>query len=170
MSQITLLSPGAVPAVPTSFVTDSGAAVPVANVLNILGGVGAETSAAGNTVTVTVSGMVEGTGTTVGAVTADLITFALPAIASVYKIKADVVGYSPTANAGVGYELVNSVRTTGAAAVLVGAIDRITDEEAALVGCNADIVVAGNTFIVRATGTAGQTIRWNSRISYIFVQ
>ena len=40
------------PDVPTTFVTDSGNAVPVANILNVLGGEGIDTSGAGNTVTI----------------------------------------------------------------------------------------------------------------------
>lgn len=41
--------------VATTYVTDSGNAVPAANVLNVLGGLGATTSGAGNTITITVS-------------------------------------------------------------------------------------------------------------------
>ena len=56
MSQIIKnLADGPVPpSVPTSFVTDSGTAVPALNILNVLGGTGTTTSGAGNTITVTV--------------------------------------------------------------------------------------------------------------------
>ena len=43
------------PSVATSYVTDNGVAVPAANILNVLGGVGASTSGAGNTITINVT-------------------------------------------------------------------------------------------------------------------
>jgi hypothetical protein len=42
------------PVVPTQFTTDSGIAVPALNNINVLGGVGATTSGAGSTITITV--------------------------------------------------------------------------------------------------------------------
>jgi hypothetical protein len=44
------------PDVATSYVTNAGTAIPAANVLEILGGAGTTTSAAGNIITVTVTG------------------------------------------------------------------------------------------------------------------
>lgn len=57
MSQIFKdLSSGTVPpSVPTSFVTDSGTAIPALNVLNVLGGDSCATSGAGNTITINVT-------------------------------------------------------------------------------------------------------------------
>jgi hypothetical protein len=43
----------AVPTIPTSFDTDGGTAIPVANVLEVLGGTGLTTAGAGNVVTIT---------------------------------------------------------------------------------------------------------------------
>lgn len=42
------------PSVATSYVTDNGTAIPAANILNVLGGDGAETEGSGNTITINV--------------------------------------------------------------------------------------------------------------------
>ena len=60
MSQEGILSLSANPSIPTSFVTDSGIAVPVANVLNIFGGNDITTAGAGNTVTISFTGTITG--------------------------------------------------------------------------------------------------------------
>jgi len=44
------------PAIPTSFVTDSGTAVSILNEIEVLGGTGATTSGSGKTITIVVSG------------------------------------------------------------------------------------------------------------------
>lgn len=53
MSQGGILNVTSIPSVPTSFSTDAGTAIPVANLLQILGGEGIDTSAVGNIVTIT---------------------------------------------------------------------------------------------------------------------
>lgn len=56
MSQVykSALSGPIPPAIPTSFVTDNGTAIPALNVLNVNGGTGTTTSASGNTIVITV--------------------------------------------------------------------------------------------------------------------
>jgi hypothetical protein len=58
MSQVTNLSIGGAipPSVATSYVTNSGTAVPALNVLNILGSGTATTNGSGNTVTISITG------------------------------------------------------------------------------------------------------------------
>lgn len=55
MSQGGINNVASTPSVPIQFTTDSGIAVPALNNLNVLGGVGASTSASGSTITVDVN-------------------------------------------------------------------------------------------------------------------
>ena len=113
-----------------------------------------------NTITFTLDGYVKGTGQTIGAVTADLITFNLGAIATSYIIEAKVAGFESTTPASCGYNLICVARTTGAAATIVGIEDKYVAEDAAIVGSDANFVAVGNTVVVRVLGTAALTINW----------
>lgn len=167
------------PVVPTSFVTDENSpSVPIASILNLLGGTVSEDnpngiqtdgSSGSNTVTVQLTNRVQGTVTTANATPTTLATFALGAVPGVYNFDIQIVGYDLTDLAGAGYFISGSVRTTGAAAVLVGTPDKITNEEAATTTCDANLVVSGNNAIIQVTGVAGSTINWNGLGQYIFV-
>lgn len=115
---------------------------------------------------------VVGTGTTVGATTADLITFALGATPANFIFDANVSAFATAgvgSPAGAGYSLFGSTRTTGAAASLVGTPDKITNEEAALATADANLIVSGNNAILRVTGVAGLTINWKVVATYVEV-
>lgn len=158
------------PAVPTTFVEDTGAATPALNILNVLGGTGIDTSGAGNTVTITLEGGLSGTGNTVGAVTADLITLPLGATPGTYTFDLRIAGFDATTPLSCGYTLVGAVRTTGAAAVLITgqALDEF-EENAVIDPATAEITVGANNAIVRVTGAAGLTINWKCSGEYVFV-
>jgi hypothetical protein len=169
MSQAGLASTNGMPT-PTTYVTNAGNAVPVANILNVLGAGGVTTSGAGNTITVTsIDPSFSGTGNTVGAVTADVITIPLGAVPGVYIFDVKVASFDPTNNIGAGYGIIAAVRTTGAAAVLIPdqAIDEM--EETALVPANASVVVNLNTAVIRVTGVAAHTIHWKAVAEYTFI-
>ncbi len=110
-----------------------------------------------------------GTAQTIGALTADIITLALGATPGTYSILANISAFEPTTPAGAQYFIIGCVRTDGANASLVGLPDPTINEDAALIAANCDIVVSGNNAIIRATGVAGLTINWSSKIQYIKV-
>lgn len=164
--------------VPTSFVTDSGTATPAANILDIFGTTttasndnGIQTSAPGasNIVDVTLTNRIIGSVSTADATLTTLTSFPLGATPGVYNFDIQIVGYDTTDTAGVGYFISGSVRTTGAAAVLVGTPDKITNEETATLSCDANLIVSGNNAIVQVKGIAAKAIDWKALSQYIFV-
>jgi hypothetical protein len=115
-----------------------------------------------NTITFTLDGLTFGTGTTIGAVTADLISINLGGIATTYIVEAKITGFEASTPSGIGYNLICGVRTNGAVATLTGIQDKYITEEAALNPCDGNFIVVGNTLIVRVLGTAGLTINWKA--------
>ena len=178
MSQAGIISISAAPLppdVPTSITTDDGVAVPVANNLNIFANDttennnnGIQTTGSGATVTIEITNRLQAQGSTVGAVDTDLVTFDLRATPGTYTFDISVSGFESTTPAGCGYQIFGTVRTTGAAATLVGTPDRISNEEAALTACQAALQVSGNNAIIRVTGTAGLTVNFGTVALYTF--
>ena len=160
------------PDVATSYVTDDGTAIPAANTLNVLGddtteynANGLTTEGSGDTVTVLLTNRVQGSTSTTGAVTGDVITFAMGAVPGTFRFDVQVTGFESTTPAGAGYGLEICARTTGAVATLID-VDVNPQEEAALSACSCTAVVSGNNLIVRVTGTIGLTINWSGSGTY----
>ena len=167
------------PAVPTSFVTDDGTAIPALNILNVLGVDSTENNDNGiltranpnlsNNLDVVLSNRITGTVTTIDATPTIISTFPLGATPGVYTFDVQIAGYDVTDTAGIGYFIEGSIRTTGAAGVVIGTPDKVINEEAATVTCDANLIVSGNNAIVQVTGIAGKTINWRVLSIYIFV-
>lgn len=132
--------------------------------INLLTGDGLTSTGnpATNTITFTVDGLTLGTGTTIGAVTADVITLNLGAVASTWIIEAKVIGHDAVTPGAVGYNLICVAETTGAAATIIGIQDKYVAEKAGFAPCDSSFVAAGNTIIVLVTGMAGRTLSWKS--------
>jgi hypothetical protein len=112
--------------------------------------------------------VVTGTGQTIGAVTADLITLDLGVAPGTYIFNIDVAGFDPTTPASVAYHISSCFRTTGLASVEVASQTTIDFEENTLLPCVIDIVQFANVAIIRVLGTAGVTIRWTAALTYLF--
>jgi len=159
------------PSVATDYVTDiNSPAIPALNILNVSGGyvttdnangIQTDGSSGSNTLTVQLTNRLQGTASTIGAVTTNLVTFSLGVTPAVFVIEANFAAFESTTPAGAGYSLFGTVQTTGIVSSLVGTPDKINNESLALMPGTADIVVSGNNAILRVTGTAGFTVNWS---------
>ena len=165
------------PTVATTYVTDvNSPAIPAANVLNVLGndttvnndnGVRTDGSSGSNTLTVQLTNRLQGSGSTVGAVTADIVTFT-PTVVGTYCLEFRTSAYNTTSTLGAGYNVFGAIRFDGVNCNVCGSADTIDNEEGAMTACDIDIVVSGANAILRVTGYAAQTINWGAVGLYTF--
>jgi hypothetical protein len=104
-----------------------------------------------------------------GAVTVDLFTQDLGAQPGTYNFQVYISAFESTTPAAGAYTIFGSIRTTGVTATLIITQDIISDEEAAILEADAELVVSGNDAILRVTGVAGLTINFKALATYIFV-
>lgn len=183
MSQIFKSVSGS-PTVPTTFTTDDGSAVPVANILLVnaddttdndidglrtVGGGQGDPATASNEVRVELTNRLQGTGSAVGAVTSDLITFDLGATDAVYRFEFKVAGRDTANGDGAGYTLLASIKTDGATATFVDNQFKDADEDTALEPGDMNVIASGNNMILRATGVAGKTVTYSAVGYYVVV-
>jgi hypothetical protein len=165
------------PAVPTTFVTDSGNAIPVGNELNVLGNDssadnanGISTTGAGNTVTVVLSNRITGTAITEDAVTPQTIySFDLGATPATYIFEIQIIAYNVTSLLSAGYTSTSVIRTTGAAGSEINADPGLIAEEGAMSGVVVQNQISGNNIEIVVTGLAASTINWEALTTYIKV-
>lgn len=170
------------PSVSTSFQTQNGTAVPAANILIVNGNDSTENNVNGiitkggvvgtgtsNEVDVVLTNRLQGTGSSVNAATANLITFGLGASDAVYRFTFDVTGRDTATGDGVGYTVLGSARTDGATATIIASPFTDNDEDASLLLATIDLVASGNNVILQVTGVAGQTISYSAVGTYVVV-
>jgi len=146
----------------------STGAQPAAASLTSTGGSIVFTAGAG-TLNLETAGHAAGTGSTVGALTADIITLNLGAVASSYSLVFNVGSFESSGPSGGSYRVQAAVRTDGASASLIGSVDVFTISDAAISTAIVTVIVSANTAILRVTGVAALTINWTARLNQVQV-
>jgi hypothetical protein len=113
------------------------------------------------TIDLSVANEIQGTGQTIGAVTLNIISIPLGAVAGVFQFEARVKGFDPATPSGAGYNVYATLRTTGLAATLVGN-QVIFNEDAVLNNADAYFIASGNNAVLQVLGVAGLTINWSA--------
>jgi hypothetical protein len=149
---------GSIPGnVPESFVTDSGTAVPVGNVLNVVtpggGTQGIKTLGSGNTITIELE-PITNTATTTGMTTANIGPAIPVATNSAINIRADLVGFDKTANLATGGELIGLAKNIAGTVTIVGVPDTTKNNDTGLHDTSWTLVTSGTNVFVQVTGTA----------------
>ena len=148
---------------------DTGSAIPVGGIITINSDGFLTTSASGAVLTVALNDATSGSGSTVEAVTTDLVTQSAGGTPTVYRIEAYIALFDSATPSGGGYTIYATVRTNGSSTTLVGTPSKFVEEESAVSTADANIVVSGNDFIVRVTGVVGLTLSWNTKVSWVAV-
>src|SRR5665213_994366 len=179
MSQVTknLASGPVPPSVATRYNTDTNSpSVPLLSVENIIGGTSLVNTDAGirtdgssgsNIITVQLTNRTNNSLSTNSATPVAITTFDLGSTPGVYTFDIEIASFNITDTLGAGYSIFGSVRTTGAAAVLIGTPDKISNEEPLNTACDATLTVSGNNAIIQVTGIAGKNIDWRSVSTFV---
>lgn len=181
MSQVYLTAPiSSSPSVPTSFVTQHGTAVPVANTLLVNG----EESIENNNNGIITKGGVVGTGTqnevdivltnriSVSATTSDggsqtqNVTLMTPTTATSISFRVLITGYDSANNIAIGGEQIGLVRTLAGTVTVVGTNDTFDESDAALNAADWNVISTSPTLSMQFVGVAGHSIAWRALFEY----
>jgi hypothetical protein len=183
MSQIIVpVSGGSLPpAVPTSFVTQDGTAVPAANILivnaidsiennnnGIISKGGVVGTGTSNEVDIVITNRLQGVVTTADATPTSIITFT-PTLVGTYTIETRIGAFNSTDTLGAGYSLFGTARFNGVTSTLCGTADRIVNEEVGMETASVTFTVSGANILVNAVGIAAKTINWSAVGLYTYV-
>jgi hypothetical protein len=164
------------PAVPTTFTTDSGNAVPVANILNVLTNDttsnfdnGITDTGSGNTVTIFLTNRATGTVTTADATLTTVISLPMGAAPASIYVYGNVLAFNSSTPASGTYSFSGGFRTDGATATELGVELHDEFEDPALVSADVFLSASGNNIILSVQGVAASSINWNALLEYRMV-
>lgn len=181
MSQIykSLTSGPVPPSVPTSFETQEGTAVPIANILIVNGvdsienndnGIISKGGVAGtgtaNEVDIVLTNRTTGQVTTSDATPTTIITFPMGSTARICSMTGFVTVRVPTTNDGASYFYDAAFKTNGAATSEIGTEYPTTFEDVSLATADITISASGNNVILQVIGVAATTINWDAYLEF----
>lgn len=134
--------------------------VPILGSITSLDGSITVTLGAG-TIDLKVADTAAGTGTTVGAVTANILTVPLGLTPGTYQFEARAKAFEGTTPAGAGYNIYATFTTDGVTATLVGD-QPIFNEDPVLTAADAYFIASGNNAVLQVLGVALLTIDWSA--------
>ncbi len=165
--------------VPTSFVTDSGTAIPAAHILNVNANFtsadntrGIRTSAnpnASNNLLIELTDRFYTQTPCPANSTTTLVTFALASSAASYRFEFEVIGRDVFDNSTVGYTLFSTFKTDGATATIIATPFIDADEDASRIACSIQMIASGNNVLLQLVTGAGNIMNVGCKGSYITV-
>jgi hypothetical protein len=174
------------PSIPDKFTTNynstfttTGVSIPVANVLNVVGGTtdisndnGVATYSNpddGPNLIVLLTNRLIGGVTTVNAGTSNLITFLLFNTPASYRMSFEIAGRDIATNLCLGYTMQATVKSDGTTATIIEVPYLDIDQDTLLFPASASLITSGNFAILQVTGAAGYTITYKALMTYIMV-
>ncbi len=150
------------PNIPTSFVTDSGTAIPSANILDVNGQNGITTTGSGNDLVVKFMG---GTTSTAGAVSSLVVidSNVTNNNTTTYQILID--GFDSVLNEAVGGQIIGTVKNVAGVVTVSGTPDVIKNGDPTANLADYTIISSGGNVAVQFTGVVGTNIAWNAIIA-----
>lgn len=170
------------PSVATSYETQNGTAVPLANVLKVYGydsnidndnGIiingGVVGTGTQNEVDVVLTNRVTGSVTTTDATPTTLATVSLGVDPGVFYSSGNILAYNTTDSEGASWSFSGSAVTTGVAGTEIGTDQKDAFKQTTLATAAFNFSISGNNATIVVTGVAGKTINWNCLFNYRFV-
>lgn len=171
------------PSVATSYTTQSGTAVPSANVLIINAGDSTENNDNGiiskggvlgtgtaNEVDIVLTNRITGSVSTTGIVTSTIMTFTPPAAEGVYDFSINICAWITAGQIGSTYQMLGAVKSDGLGtfATIGTPIRTMRGESVTFDVTQVDVSISGSSILVTATGLAATTIKWTGLMTYVY--